>query len=252
MTFNILTFYITKDIIDKECYGSVLRQEGVRQDVIVISAKKVGVGNNFVVEVPQEYPLPIRVGLSINRALPIYWDEKKYDFFFKVDGDVLLPPNYLLNQISKSKPIIGPGNAMLIEAKFFKSHFKNRWALTYADDEYMKAYAFAMGFIEEVWEKDLSIDSAAYRPSISREYMYGKEYYKYGTPFWFMCLRIMASVKNRIKQLPTRIPVSMSIYTISGYLSALGTKKYEWHNNFAKRWTRLYLKRIISKVKRAF
>lgn len=249
VTFNVLTVYMAKDVINEKCYNSVLRQEGVKQDIIVISAKKIEVANNFVADVPQEYPLPIRVGLSINRALPVYWDKKKYDYFFKVDNDVLLPPDYLLDLISKNKPIIGPGNAMLIEAGFFKNQFGSRWAITYSDDEYMKACAFAMGFIEQLWEKDLNLDSV-YRPSLSREYMYGKEYYKFGIPLWFMLVRLIASIKNYFKRRTDRIPITMSIYSIGGYISALATKKYQWHNTFSKRWTMMHLRRFVSKLRR--
>jgi hypothetical protein len=247
---SILTLYITKDSIDEKCYSSVLKQKGVKQDVIVVSARKIEVANNFVVEVPQSYPLPVRVGFSINRALEVYWDDKKYDYLFKVDGDVLLPQNYLLNLISENKPIIGAGCAMLIEAGFFRDHFRNRWAVTYVDDEYMKAYAFAMGFINELWERiDLSI-TFEYRPSLSRQYIYGKEYYKYGAPIWFMFLRVIASIRNRIKKIPAYIPVSHSIYSIGGYISMIGTKRYEWHSNYTKRLTKLYFQKFTSKMRR--
>jgi hypothetical protein len=247
---SILTLYITKDSIDQKCYSSVLRQKGVKQNVIVVSARKIDVENNFVVEVSQSYPLPVRVGLSINRALEVYWDDGRYDYFFKVDGDVLLPQDYLLNLISKGKPIIGAGCAMLIEAEFFKEEFGSRWAVTYADDEYMKSYAFAMGFINELWEKDDLSITFEYRPSLSRQYIYGKEYYKYGAPIWFMCLRVIASIRNCIKKIPVYIPVSHSIYSIGGYISMLGTKRYEWHSNYAKRLTRLYFQKFTSKIGR--
>ncbi|MEM3695961.1 MAG: glycosyltransferase family A protein [Candidatus Bathyarchaeia archaeon] len=247
---SVLTLYITKDTIDQKCYDSVLKQKGVRQDVIVVSAKKIEVSNNFVVEVPQSYPLPVRVGLSINRALKVYWNCEKYDYLFKVDGDVLLPQDYLLNLMSKNKPIVGAGCAMLIEAEFFKTQFGSKWAVTYADDEYMKAYAFAMGFINELWEKDDLGISFKYRPPLSRAYIYGKEYYKYGAPIWFMCLRVIASIRNRIKKLATCIPISHSIYSFGGYVSMLGTKKYEWHDDYARRLTKLYFQKFISKIKR--
>jgi hypothetical protein len=152
--------------------------------------------------------------------------------------------------ISKGKPIIGAGCAMLIEARFFKEQFGSRWAVTYADDEYMKAYAFAMSFINEIWEKDNLDITFEYRPPPSRAYIYGKEYYKYGVPFWFMCLRIIASIRNCIKKIPAYIPISHSLYSIGGYISMLGTKKYEWHNDFAKRLTKLYFQKAVSKIRK--
>ncbi len=250
MTYKILTFYLTKDTINQKCYESVMGQKGVEQDIIVVSARRIEIANNFVVKVPQEYPLPVRVGVSINRALAAYWNDKKYNYFFKVDNDVSLPSTYLLDLISKGNPIIGPGNAMLAEANFFKKYFGNRWAITYCDDEYMKACAFAQGLIDQVWEKGLNFDSE-YRPSLLRGYGYGKEYYKFGVPFWFIFVRVMASIKNYLKHRPDRIPITIEFYTIGGHISAFGTKKYEWHHNFAKRWTLLYLQKFRSKLNRA-
>jgi hypothetical protein len=244
--FRILTLYLAKDYVNEKCYNSILRQKDVEQDILVVSAKKIDVPNNFLVEVPQDYPLPIRVGMSINRALVAYWNPKKYDYFFKVDNDVLIAPDYLLNLISKKRPIIGPGCAMLIESHFFEKYFGGRWAISYCDDMYMKAYAFAMGFIKDIWERDIKLIDYEYNPSSLRGYIYGEEHYRFGAPFWFMCLRMIASAKNFLLRRPDRIPVAASVYALAGYLSELGKAKYEWHTKFSERLTKLYIKKIFS------
>jgi hypothetical protein len=245
---RILTLYLAKDFVNQECYESILKQESVDQDLVVVSAKKIDVASNFVAEVPREYPLPVRVGLSINRALAVHWNMRKYDYLFKVDNDVALPSDYLLDLVSRKRAIIGPGCAMLIEARFFERHFGSRWALSYCDDMYMKAYAFAKGFTEQIWEKDLKPMSAEYNPPNSREYEYGKEFYKFGDPFWLMCLRLLASIRNTFKRRKDRISITGSIYAIAGYVSELGTRKYEWHENYTKKLTRTYHHRLLSRA----
>jgi hypothetical protein len=66
MTLRILSFFLTKDRVATENYDSLVRQEGVEQDIVIVSAKPVGFDNNFVYAVNQEYDLTIRVGLSID------------------------------------------------------------------------------------------------------------------------------------------------------------------------------------------
>jgi hypothetical protein len=242
--FRILTLYLAKDSINKKRYDSVRLQKGVEQKIIVVSAKKIEIPNNLVVEVPEKYPLPIRVGLSINYALQAYWSPKKYDYLFKIDNDVLIKPNYIFHLISKNRPIIGPGCAMLIDGRFFEKKYGNRWPICYCDDMYMKAYAFALDFIEDIWEKDLMPIVYEYNPENYREYIYGKEYYKFGAPFWYICIHLIASVKNFLLRRPDRIPFVGSIYCFAGYLSEFGKAKYKWHRNFSEKLTKKYIKKF--------
>jgi len=245
--YRILTLYLAKNSINKECYDTIIRQKRVKQTIVVVSAKKLDVPNNFVVEIPLKYPLPVRVGWSINRALEVYWDWRKYNYFFKIDNDVSIPPDYLIDLIKRKTPIIGPGCAMLIEASFFEKCFKSKWAVSYCDDLYMKAKAFAMGFIEKLWETNLKPITFEYKPSYYRAYIYGKEYYKFGDPFWFMWLSLAASIKNSLLHVPQRIPITNSIYSIGGYISEIGAKKYPWHKSYARNLTKLYLQKLLSK-----
>ena len=54
--FRILTLYLAKDSINKKRYDSVRLQKGVEQKIIVVSAKKIEIPNNLVVEVPEKVP----------------------------------------------------------------------------------------------------------------------------------------------------------------------------------------------------
>jgi hypothetical protein len=248
---KILTLYLAKDHINKICYESVVNQQGVNQDIIVISAVKIDVPNNFVVKVPQDYPLPVRVAISINYVLNhIKKNGKKYDYLFKVDNDVILPPNYLIDLISRRKPIIGPGPAMLINFSFFEKHYGFKWPLCYCDDMFMKVYAFAKGFIEDIWEKDIKIKLISeWQPSKFRSYIYGKEYYKFGFPIFYMIPIILASIKNFLLRRSDRIPITCSIYWFSGYVSEIGKKKYDWSNDFRKKYLILLWRKFCNFLK---
>jgi len=243
-TMKILTLYLAKDSIDEICYNSVMKQQSVDQDIIVISTVKISIPNNFVVEIPQNFPLPVRVAISINRAIEVI-KKKKYDYLFKVDNDVILPPDYLINLISK-KPIIGPGPAMVLDFHFFEKYYGCKWPLSFCDDTYMKAYAFAKGFIEDLWEKNIKIRLIGeWKPSKFRSYIYGKEYHKFGFPIFYMVLIVLASIKNFLLKRPDRIPVVCSIRYFSGFLSEIGRKKYAWSKDFNRRFSALLGKKFL-------
>ena len=241
---TVLSLYITKDSVNKRCYESVLTQIGVEQDLVVVSAKRVNGLNNFVVEVSEDDPLPVRVGSSINKALAKFWDHGKYDYFFKVDGDVFVPPNFICEMIAMKEEIVGPGCAILIEAGFFEKHFKSRWAVCYCDDMYMKAYAFSKGMIETVWEEKSMIEADYDYPNV-RRYLYGKEYYKFGAPLWYVILILLVSIINSIRKMKHRVSAIGSLNLLGGYLSAVGTKRYRWKKDFARRITQLYFRKVL-------
>src|SRR3990170_3876811 len=125
---NILTFILAKDqsTFNHEGYASVVRQQNVKQDIYVISAEPIPCINNFVVKIFEVYPVSIRVAISINEALKHYWSPK-YDYFFKIDSDIILDPDYLLKQIEKNIPLVGLGWTLLIKNDIFNRVFQSRW-----------------------------------------------------------------------------------------------------------------------------
>jgi len=117
----------------------------------------------------------------------------------------------------------------------------------------MKVYAFAKGFIEDIWEKDIKIKLISeWQPSKFRLYIYGKECYKFGFSIFFMILAFLASIKNFLLRRPDRIPVTHSIYFFRIHFR-LSKKRYEWSNDFRKRFSRLLQKKwMTSKYSKIF
>jgi len=79
----------------------------------------------------------VRVGFSFNVALKLVKEDiSKYSYLFKVDGDAILPSDYLAS-LMKSKPLVaGYGPAMLISTKFFRAVLKGVCSMNYCDDNF--------------------------------------------------------------------------------------------------------------------
>ncbi|MEM0376187.1 MAG: hypothetical protein QXI90_00220 [Thermofilum sp.] len=236
---RILTFFLTRDAstFDRENYERVRKQVGVKQDVYVVSAAPIQVEGNIVVPVPQHLPLPVRIGITINAALRRF-DLSRYTHFFKVDSDVKLPPDYLLELLSRRAPVAGRGLALLISVKFLKEQLGGKYPVSYCDDGYISALSVASGW----WPPEYSgrLEFPVIRQP-AREYAYGAEYYKWGLPFPLLILMspaLLATGRRDLRSL---------VCNIAGYIAAAlrGEERYEWWRKYAYFRTRNFAKRML-------
>jgi len=232
--YKILTLFLTRDAstFDYNNYLRVLNQEGIDQDVYVVSAKPVPIKDNIVVEVPQHLPVPIRIGLTMNIVLKKF-DLSKYSHIFKVDGDISLPLDYCKNLLEKHVPVAGRGQALLISTEFFIKVMKGKYPINYCDDGYISALSIALGhWPPEYSGKDPIIMSnikQSLKEQLPRELGYGYELYKYGFPFAFFI------VYSLLLLVVGRKTFRSIIYNIAGYIYAHlhRINRYEWWQNYA-------------------
>ncbi|MEM1720556.1 MAG: hypothetical protein QW496_06920 [Desulfurococcaceae archaeon] len=247
---RVLTLYFTKDesTFNRESLESVVNQVGVLQDIYVISASPIDLKKrgldipNIVVSTRSSWPVPIRIGYSFNVAL-LFIERKtglhQYHYLFKVDGDVVLPKDYLYNLIAQKPLVSGIGSALLISTAFFKVLMKNRYPVNYCDDGFIFALAISRG----AWPLDYNGKGSIEVPPIitlkDREYAYGIEYYKWGMPPILLLLlpltRIYLKVTRKMRE-HQRKDMKAYLYNIVGYIHALihRTKKYEFHREYGR------------------
>ncbi|MCS7104163.1 MAG: hypothetical protein NZ954_01175 [Thermofilaceae archaeon] len=241
MKAKVLTFFLTKDAstFNVENFERVKKQIGVIQSIYVVSAAPVPVGNNVVVPVPQHYPLPVRIGITINRALEEF-DLSEYTHLFKVDSDVKLPRDYLSNLLSKNKPVAGRGVALLISTDFLRKQLSGKYPVSYCDDGYISALSIAEG----VWPPEYN-GTGLFKFPVQhqplREYTYGYEYYKWGLPLpiFFLISPILLATRQR--------DVRSLVYNLAGYLSASINyeKKYPWWRRYSYHRTSHFVSKLF-------
>lgn len=221
----------------RENYERVRKQVGVVQDIYVVSAQPVPVENNIVVPVPQSFPLPVRIGVSINNALRRIGIEG-YTHIFKVDSDAELPPDYLAGLLSAGKPIAGRGVALLISTEFFRKFLKSKYPVSYCDDGYIAAVSIAYGWWPPEYMGHFEFP-VIHQPM--REYTYGREYYKWGLPlplFILISPKLLATKRRDIRSL---------VCNLSGYLSAALAReaRYEWWRRYAYFRTKHFVEKAL-------
>ena len=242
----ILTLYFTKDesTFNPHSLKSVVNQKGIIQKIYVISSSPINLRKygfdltGIVVPTKQSWPIPVRIGFSFNVALKLIREDlSKYDYLFKVDGDVILPEDYLL-KLTTSKPLIaGYGPAMLISTKFFKVILEGKYPINYCDDGYIIAAAIAKGIWPKLHTVRIRIPQVT---TISmREYMYGIEYYKWGMPLVFLILHILTRIYLKVtKKMRETQEKNFKAYlwNIVGYIHASINKerKYYFHKEYGK------------------
>jgi hypothetical protein len=242
----ILTLYFTKDESSFNPYSlrSVINQEGVIQEIYVVSASPIDLGKygfnipDIVVPTKQSWPVPVRVGFSFNVALKlINKNLNNYDYIFKVDGDVILPKDYLKNIINSKPLIAGYGPSMLISTKFFMVILRNKYPINYCDDGYIIAVAIAKGIWPQTDIKDMKIPQVV--TISSREYIYGVEYYKWGMSLPFLLIhpitRIYLKLTRKIKEVQKK-SFSAYLWNIVGYLHAAlnRERRYYFHREYSR------------------
>lgn len=242
---RVLTLFLTKDASTfvRENYEGVKRQVGVKQEVYVVSAAPVPVENNIVIPVPQRFPLPLRIGVTINKALKRF-DLSGYTHVFKVDSDVKLPPDYLADLLSKEVPVAGRGVALLVSVNFLQRCLKGKYPVNYCDDGYISAVSIARG----LWPPEYSGRSpfrfpVAHQPF--REFMYGREYYKWGLPLSILLLISPVLLARRQRDLKS------AVCNLAGYLSAAVNRerRYPWWKNYAYYRTKHFACRLFRPLK---
>ncbi|MEM2009934.1 MAG: hypothetical protein QXV51_03720 [Thermosphaera sp.] len=252
---KILTLYFTKDesTFNPQSLKSVMKQESVYQDVFVVSASPIPLGEynfqvqNIVIPTRSSWPVPVKVAYSFNAALLITDIEvDDYDYIFKVDGDVILPQDYVKNLVSRKPLVAGMGPAMLISTSFFKKFLKKKYPINYCDDGYILAMAISKGIWPITYDGVGKINMPKILTLKDREFIYGIEYYKWGMPFFLLLilpitriyLRLMKAMKPyQYKELKA------FLFNVAGYLYALshGLRKYEFNYDYGKmRLTHLY------------
>lgn len=243
---RILTLFLTKDsstFVPKN-YDAVLNQEGISQDVYVVSRKPVNVANNIVIPVDDSFPMPIRVGFSIRMALKRF-NLDNYDYIFKVDGDNLLPKNYVVKLLEKRSPLAGAGCAFLIKTSFFKKVLKE-YPVNYCDDGYVFAKSIAaMGFMPPYYDylgKRFYLASGA---DWRRNYIYGLEHYRRGDYLFQILISLALTYSRRRAGLKTIISV-LSAYA-TGFIHAFLRRidKYEWWKDYRRVRASHFAKRFI-------
>jgi len=224
----ILTLLLTKDpsTFNYNNYLRILRQEGVKQDIYVISAEPVQVKDNIVIKIPQHLPVPIRIGMTVNIALKNF-DLSKYSHIFKVDGDVGLPLDYCKNLLEKCVPVAGRGAALLISTEFFINVMKGKYPACYCDDGYVSALSTALGHWPPEYDGKGKVVIPVIRQPL-REFSYGYEYYKWGLP---LSLLLLFSL---ILLLSNRKDFISVVNNIAGYISAFlrGERRYGWWRSY--------------------
>lgn len=245
---RVLTLYFTRDetTFNYESLRSVMDQINVDQSIYLVSARPIRLERygirvpNIVVRTKQSWPVPIKIGFSFNVALlKISENIEQYDYIFKVDGDAVLPRDYLYNLISQRPHVAGIGPALLISFVFFKKLMKNKYPINYCDDGYIFALAISNG----IWPlRYKGIGDIKIPPIVTladREYIYGMEYYKWGLPLILLIIlpltRIYLRATGRMKPYQQK-SLKAFLYNIVGYIHALihGEKKYGFHCKYGK------------------
>jgi len=254
---RVLTLYLTRDkkSFIKDNYESVRNQRGVTQDIFVISSEPLDTERNIVIPVPKSLLTPVRVSLSLNIALKqLRKIIRNYSHIFKVDGDVRLPDDYLVNLVRKKTPVAGIGAALLISVPFFFSKLLGEYPISYCDDGYISALSISMGYWPPQYDGSgkLKLPPIAYFSD--REYQYGREYYKWGMPLpLLLVISILKIVKGRhLKEFEKR-DLRAPLFNVAGYLSGMmERKRYYWWRKYRDYRAYHFSKKFVLLIERLF
>ncbi|MEM4530236.1 MAG: hypothetical protein QXL14_01175 [Candidatus Aenigmatarchaeota archaeon] len=239
---KILTLYFTKDksTFNPNNFERIVNQIGVEQEIYIVSREPINFKEfkNIVVHTNQDWPVPLRIGYSFNIAIKrIDKNITEFKYIFKVDDDVILPENYLL-ELVKSKPIVaGIGPALLISIPFYLNILNGKYPINYCDDGYISALAISKGIWPELYNGNIIIPSVITLKE--REYIYGVEYYKWGLhPLLFIILfttRVYLIISKKMKLFQKK-SFKAFLYNFVGYLHAYlnNYKKYNFHKEYTK------------------
>lgn len=250
---KVLTLYFTKnaETFNAESYRSLLAQRGVRQDVFIVSAESVGLPNNIIVPVKGDWPLPARIGYSFNVALTcvLRGDQRRlfeYTHLFKVDGDTVLPEDYLENLLRKHAPVAGAGSALLISVPFFVVVMGGKYPVNYCDDGYISSLSIALGAWPPKYDGGGKLKIPPVRLIPEREYAYGIEYYKWGMPLQLVVLLPVAARLLRVSPHERR-SLKAHLLNLAGYASAMLKRapRYHFYQRYARARSRHFARRLL-------
>ncbi|RLI12534.1 hypothetical protein DRO35_02905 [Candidatus Bathyarchaeota archaeon] len=254
--YKVLTLYLTRDkkSFIKDNYESVRDQRGVTQDIFVISSEPLDIDRNIAIPVPKSLPIPIRVSFSLNMVLKQLRENiRNYSHIFKVDGDVRLPYDYLVNLARKKTPIAGIGAALLISVPFF-TKLLGEYPISYCDDGYISALSISIGY----WPPQYDGRGKLKLPPITyfsdREYQYGIEYYKWGMPSTL--LLVISTLKilkgKHLKEFEKR-DLRAPLFNVAGYLSGMiKGERYCWWRKYRYYRTYHFIKKLVFLIERLF
>ena len=180
-----------------------------------------------------EEPLGLRVTRALNYALSSV-SIKEYDYILKVDADVLLPKNFIEENLKVNVDIVGgSGRAMLIKSQTFLKVFKGRFPEVASDDTFLNLCTMSKGGKVANWSvPPISLKISRKRHSWRYYFYLGIERYKLG----YEPIHIIE--RFRAYKL-------MNCFLLFGYVTALLKRlgKYE----FADWVFRTQLKRLFQK-----
>jgi hypothetical protein len=257
---RILTLYLCKNQqhFNLHNFNSVKNQSNISQEIVIVSAEPVTVEGirNIVVPVKKDWPLPVKVGYSVNTAirrlqLEAGFSLLDYDYIFKVDSDVKLPSDYIENLTLRKPPVAGIGAALLISVPFFLVKLKGTYPMNYCDDGYIAAMSISLG----AWPPQYSGYKRTIAPPVrfekERELAYGMEYYRWGLSPLIMLLLPFAARLLRLAQHEKR-GFKAHLINASGYILATLKRlnKYGFHSSYRRVRNRHFAEKVLGALAR--
>jgi len=253
---KVLMLYLCKDqaSFNHAKFLSAKKQEGIDKKIFIISARPiVADAPNIVVPTRKEWPLPVRIGFSINVALRIINDNygtrlRDFDYIFKVDCDVALPKDYVLFLISRKAPVGGIGAALLISVPFFIKALKAKYPISHCDD----GYIFALSVSKGIWPESYHAENLLVPPVIfdyKREFAYGVEYYKWGLSPVMLLMVLILSRFVGLRPHEKR-SIKAHIHNIAGYMWAFlhRVEKYHFWRDYRRMRNRHFAEKVLKLV----
>jgi hypothetical protein len=172
-------------------------------------------------------PLGKRVAVAINTALAKV-NVEEYDYVLKVDADVVLPRDFVKENLSNLPDFVGSGgSAMLFNSHRFLEAFGGKYPEVVADDAYLASKFLYEGYTVKRWLcsprfKIREKGHHSYRHGLQR----GIEWYKLG----FEPVHIFSYLREFVYDMQKRAFSMHRFFPVVGYfLAALrGVERYEF------------------------
>lgn len=230
---------------------SCLASQTMKPDkVVIVAAYKeaclssyVGLGSIDCLVVKPDTSLSVgeRVGIALTIALRKY-DVGSYDYFLKLDDDVMFYPKFIEVNVRSQYDLMGRGSAMVINAKKYVQLFNHEWPVCPADDSYVtyKSIAGNLRVLEWKWVKKAILLKEP-KHSVRRCFLAGIELYKLGIPFVYAFLSLL---KRIIKTGVLSHLIIVYVYVVA---LAIRITKYEFSGR-VQVYHKMKLKREILKL----
>lgn len=166
------------------------------KDACVDSFEGLGGIDCLVVKPDHRLTVGERVGISLTAAFRKYRLED-YDYFLKLDDDVVFGPRFIEANVGSGYDVMGRGAAMVVNARKYLKLFGGRWPACPVDDSYVvyKSIVSGLKVIEWDWvEKAKLLKKPTHGPR--RLLIMGRVMYRFGTPFPYT---VLSSLKRVVK-----------------------------------------------------